>query len=976
MNSSMVWQANWIWQGKEPSPRNQWCCFRRSFDLEQPIKEQWLLSLTADSRYVLFVNGVRLGRGPVRSWPTSLTYDEYNITSGLQAGRNTVAVLVTHYGIPTFQYLRGRGGLCAQLDAVDEQGRRFVLGTDEAWRVSVHHGLEPRTSRISCQLPFVEWRDARRWDENWVQPGMDDSGWAHAMVLGEAGMAPWGTLVKRDIPMLTEEPAHPVRVESLSRVHPRSWGTVLDLRNHFVPESEFHANNVVLSGYLATVIRTCSAMKATLGIVDAGRFSLSVSLNGVWQEQEAYYGPKPQLYLDLNLAPGDNLLLLDLQGVVHGHGFHIGLDCAEPFQLVSPWMLLRPEGTSSSPESPGPEETPFIGIGPFVSREIIDHRQEQASDPVQPDYIRARTIKSIEDLNGFLQWIKPLARQHNSPEDLFSLFVWHSEKQELPVPYLLHNLAIANSEPAAIPVWEGWDTELVIDFGKEYSGYIELDVEASAGTVLDFYGFEFIRDGWRQETYELDNTMRYICKEGRQTYTSLIRRGFRYLAIGVRNAARSPLLYRTRVQQSNYPIAEIGRFHCSDPMLNDIWEISRHTTRLCMEDTFVDCPAFEQAFWVGDARNEALVNYYLFGDREIVKRCLRLVPGSRFQSELYADQVPSGWNSVIPNWTFFWITACAEYVQYTGDNRFAEELWPHVRLTLEEYLKHLDSNGLLNMKGWNFLDWAPLDQPRDGVVAHQNMFLVKALNMGADLAELADGTAADRLRMKAAALKAAINAGLWSEEEQAYCDAIHTDGSRSNVFSMQTQVTALLADVPEGNRLARIEALVESPPEHFVQIGSPFMSFFHYEALIKLNRFDHVLSEMRHQYSLMIDQEATTCWETYPKPPEQRVHPLEFTRSHCHAWSAGPGYFLGRHVLGVRGGDTGWRKVIIEPQLGHLDWARGAVPLPSGGRIDVSWEADRKTKQLMLRVAAPSGLVLEVKPPAGYQVKTEEIRLG
>src|SRR5699024_8592074 len=92
--------------------------------------------------------------------------------------------------------------------------------------------------------------------------------------------------------------------------------------------------------------------------------------------------------------------------------------------------------------------------------------------------------------------------------------------------------------------------------------------------------------------------------------------------------------------QSNYPVAEIGQFSSSDMMLNEIYEISRHTTRLCMEDTFVDCSAYEQAFWVGDSRNESLVNYYVFGDQEIVKRCLRLVPNSRHQTPLYNNQVP------------------------------------------------------------------------------------------------------------------------------------------------------------------------------------------------------------------------------------------------------------------------------------------------------------------------------------------------
>lgn len=35
-----------------------------------------------------------------------------------------------------------------------------------------------------------------------------------------------------------------------------------------------------------------------------------------------------------------------------------------------------------------------------------------------------------------------------------------------------------------------------------------------------------------------------------------------------------------------------------------IYEMSLYTTRLCMEDTYVDCPTYEQTYWVGDARNE------------------------------------------------------------------------------------------------------------------------------------------------------------------------------------------------------------------------------------------------------------------------------------------------------------------------------------------------------------------------------------
>lgn len=299
--------------------------------------------------------------------------------------------------------------------------------------------------------------------------------------------------------------------------------------------------------------------------------------------------------------------------------------------------------------------------------------------------------------------------------------------------------------------------------------------------------------------------------------------------VTVRNAERPLKLYSVKLAQSNYPVAEIGRFQCSDPLLNDIWEISKHTTRLCMEDTFVDCPAFEQTYWVGDARNEALVNYYLFGDDAIVSRCLRLVPGSKFQSPLYADQVPSGWSSVIPNWTFFWINACLELYQHSGDRQFAENIRPHIAYTLEHYLQKIDDRGLLYIKGWNLLDWAPIDQPNDGVVTHQNMFLVKALRSAAALAaEFGDSAAASEYEAHADRLRDAINAHLWSEKEQAYIDCIHADGTASEKLSMQTQTVAFLCDIPTGDRLLAVQQMLEEPPTRFVQIGSPFMSFFYY----------------------------------------------------------------------------------------------------------------------------------------------------
>lgn len=163
------WKAQWIWGSGEPSPRNEWRCFRRAFKARHSVQSA-SIRISADSRYVLYIDGKPLGRGPVRSWPFAWSNDEYEIGHLLEPGKETViAVLVMHYGISTFQYLRGRGGLLVQLDirnaesgldsgldSGDLHPQEWSIVTDSSWKTAIHRGHDPNSSRISCQMAFTE----------------------------------------------------------------------------------------------------------------------------------------------------------------------------------------------------------------------------------------------------------------------------------------------------------------------------------------------------------------------------------------------------------------------------------------------------------------------------------------------------------------------------------------------------------------------------------------------------------------------------------------------------------------------------------------------------------------------------------------------------------------------------------------------------------------------------------------------------
>lgn len=847
------WQAQWVWGNGEDSPRNEWRCFRKAFDVGAEGWGAAKLSITADSRYALYVNGTKVGRGPVRSWPFEQSYDTYEIGHLLHKGRpNVIGVMVLHFGVSNFYYLRGRGGLLVQVESEHEGHSIVELVTDESWKTSLHLGYDSRSGRMSCQQGFAERMDASAWRADWYLPDFNDSAWGQSSIVGAVGIEPWSKLVPRDIPFLTEELVWPVRIESLYQVKPVAWTASIDVRNQMVPESVNHANPVGFAGYMATVVRTEKAVKAVLGIVQPSTVK-GCSVNGEWLDAERYTGILPERYAEIELKAGDNLILLETTGVDHGRTLQLGIDCDAHFEVISPLGEV------------GIDTSSFISIGPFASFECIDHQEsidslypydafgsssagvdrknELDADAAFNTYVEIRSISSAKDLSRYTDWIRPFPLELVSRDSIFALSVWKKEALTQAVPYALQQAVIPSVNPAILPRYEGADTEFILDFGRELSGFIQFEVDAAEGTILDFYGYEYMRDGWRQDTFDLDNTLRYTCSEGRQSYTSYVRRG-----------------------------------------------------------------------------------------------------------------------------TFFWALASCEYYEHTGDEVFARDLWPHIRYTLKHYEQKLDDRGLLFIKGWNLLDWAPIDQPNNGVVTHQNMILVKTLRSAAQLAKaVGDVGEAAEYEGKALRLSQAINKHLWSEERNAYLDCIHANGRASTVFSMQTQVIAYLCGIAEGERAEQMKTYLFDPPTDFVQIGSPFMSFFYYEALAKMGRtgIDRMITDMRQHFGQMIEYDATTCWEMYPNFAENRANPDMLTRSHCHAWSAAPGYFLGAHVLGVTPADKGWRKVVVAPQPADLQWARGTVPLPQEGRIDVAWRLEEDGRVMRLQVWAPRSVDVEIRIPDG-----------
>jgi len=105
---SRPWNAHWVWAAGDGREKNAYYYFRRDVHLDQ-VPQDARIFITADTRYLLFINGRRVGRGAPQSKPFYHYYDEYPVGEFLQAGANCIAVICCHLGT----LLDTRGGLLA-----------------------------------------------------------------------------------------------------------------------------------------------------------------------------------------------------------------------------------------------------------------------------------------------------------------------------------------------------------------------------------------------------------------------------------------------------------------------------------------------------------------------------------------------------------------------------------------------------------------------------------------------------------------------------------------------------------------------------------------------------------------------------------------------------------------------------------------------------------------------------------------------
>ncbi len=932
-------KGNWIWIEGGSKSENKVACFRKEFTAKSC--DDTIVRISADTRYVLYINGKEIGRGPIRSTIERWYYDVYDISADIALGRNLLAVRVWDYGWSTYQTIANKGGLAFEVVKAGELIARSdssVLGTFDCGWIS-------KTVKRNVNLGFMEHYNASEFSFDWMYEGFDDKEWKPAVRIVDN----WGQLTERPVKYLDRKTVQAENIVSMMETNRVGRVISINAREALFPGRK-DANATIMTAYIGASIVAEEDCSGTLEFP-----------NNKWNGMHGDFKINGKLYKigkgdrkrEVALKKGRQLFLMELSAKFDDLYVHIeyDFDCNVEFKeffTVGPVHFI-PNETDGFMEIYGG---------------LLDYDGSSSATDTDKEIFSCTDVSELKNFGFPLNYIDEGYVFHD--EYIYSLSRNMKKVKGIPVMSHHNNLLNGNNLTTVIEAPRiGMDSSIILDFNNMFVGSIGFTLKAPEGQVMDIYCFENMFEGDIDYTFGLNNGIRYICKEGWQNYTSLTRMGLRFMMLTFREQKEKVEIRNAWVNQASYPVSLNGNFRCNDWKLNKIFEISRRTNLMCSEDTFADSPTYEQAFWSGDAQVSAAVSAFYFGEYDLLRHCIMQVPLGRKYTELLPALMPTDWETAIPIWTMNWMVSIEQYIFYTGDESVYEDLYEEVKTTLEYYSNFISDKGAFDIKAWNMLDWAPMDIGNSGVVTAQQGLLAHCYEVGADMAAKS-GSHQDEMnfRQKAALLLEYLENNLWLEDKQAYADGWTEENGFSKTLSMQTHVMLELYGLIRNNE--RREVILNkllNGAEGWLEPGSPFMLFYLFEILGRNGFYNRILDEIRDRWGMMLRYDSSTCWEVFPGFYENSR-----TRSYCHSWSSAPGYVFIKYILGLTPSEQGFSKMVMSVPETNLEWCEGSIPTPFG-KIYVYWSKVGEHKKF--RAVLPEGIEISDQTDGTWEITLE-----
>lgn len=513
---------------------------------------------------------------------------------------------------------------------------------------------------------------------------------------------------------------------------------------------------------------------------------------------------------------------------------------------------------------------------------------------------------------------------------------------------------------------------MVVDFGQNLVGHVELRVRAPRGTrilvrhaeVLDLKG-----EVWTENLRSALAVDEHVCSGGDDVFAPAFTfHGFRFAEISGLPGGLRPEQVAAVVVGSD--TADRGTFTCDQPLLNRLQANIRWGQRGNFVSIPTDCPQRDERLgWTADTQVFTRTAIHNADCASFYSKYVDDLLDAQHESGAFPDYAPTngcpdkgryGWADagIVVPWTIW---------RCYGDTASVDKAWAGMR----RYLDQRDRTAVddLNLD-WSFGDWvSPAPQtPNDvlGPIYHAWMHRLMA-EMAAATGRTAD---AEHHRKRFAAVGAAWRAKHLDAEGR-----VHTSDTQA------AYACALRAEVIPDALVAKAGAhLVRAVERHGWHLNTGFLgTYCLLPALSQAGRDDVawriLTSETFPGWLYTVKNGATTMWERWNTySPETGPVNVGNMNSYNHYAFGAVGEWMYAAIAGIEraADDVGFQRLVIRPVPGgHCKQARGEYRGLRGTVRSAWWINDGR---ITMEVAVPPNCTAEIHVPRSGTVESDGAR--
>lgn len=430
----------------------------------------------------------------------------------------------------------------------------------------------------------------------------------------------------------------------------------------------------------------------------------------------------------------------------------------------------------------------------------------------------------------------------------------------------------------------------IVDLGEEIVGLLDFSFKCKKEQTLNILYGEVLENGHVKRVIgHRDFCVNYATRCGENEYCNYM---FRFACRYIEIESEEPIdINYVGIIPQLMPV-KVKNIALDNELDRKIYDICINTLKLCMMEHYVDCPWREQCLYAFDSRNQMLFGYSAFegGNTEYAKANLRLISKDNRSDELLSICIPSAENLTIPSFSLYYILAVKEYLDFSGDLEFGNEVFEKLKSILNVFANNVKNDTVYCFTGkehWNFYDWSPYAYSNIGEEKQEPDFLLNciviiALNAYSEICgklnkeNIFDGLAEN--------LRKNVRKKYYNSET-----GLFFINNKNEEPTEIANSLAIISDVAIGE-LA--EMICEKLNNAELIPCSLSMKNFKYDALLKVNKdkySESVLNEIRQLYKTMLDAGSTTAWETI-----EGAAAFDNAGSLCHGWSAVPIYYYNK----------------------------------------------------------------------------------